>query len=143
MGDDCAVEQVHDRAQVHFAAGNVELGDITDPGGIGFIPGEVAIKDVWGDTADRARVGDIRSTAPDLGFQPHLVHEFVYQLVIDYPAFVAQVAPHAAVPVTVLVGLEAVPNRGLKDCVFIRARETFLVVEKCRSGHTGNRQKVA
>ena len=143
MGDDCAVEQVHDRAQVHFAAGDVELGDITDPGGIGFIPDEVAIKDIRGDTADCARVGDIRSTAPDLGFQPHLVHEFVYQLVIDHPAFVTQIPPHATVPVTVLVGLEAVPNRGFQDCVFIRTRKTFLVIEKRRPCHTGNRQKVA
>ena len=62
---------------------------------------------------------------------------------IDYPAFVTQVAPHAAVPVTVLVGFEAVPNRGFQDCVFIRTRETFLVVEKRRSGHASNRQKVA
>ena len=135
MSDNTAVEEIHYRRQIHFAACNPKFGNVADKDSVGLVWSEFTGKLIVSNATYSSCVGNIRPALTDFGPKTHLVHELVDEFVVDHPALVAQVQQHSPVAVAMLVGLETFQDCLLYRSMFIRLIESLLMVEECRPRH--------
>ena len=100
----------------------------------------MTIQNVAGDVTGGSCGGVVLFPWPDLGLQPHLIHELIDQFMVDPPALIAQFSKYTTVTVPLLPLGENGANHGLQLGVFIRSIQSFLVVEVRGAGKTCSRE---